>query len=70
MRILVIRAGALGDTIFATAAIDCLRKHFSEDASIDWLGNPLAKGLFAKDHRISNVFTLKKSKLSYTIQYT
>ncbi|WP_394153138.1 glycosyltransferase family 9 protein [Vibrio maritimus] len=64
MKILVIRAGALGDTIFATAVIDCLRKHFGEDTRIDWLGNPLAKGLFAKDHRINTVFTIKSRKLA------
>ncbi|MGR5094917.1 glycosyltransferase family 9 protein [Vibrio maritimus] len=63
MKILVIRAGALGDTIFATAVIDCLRKHFGKDVRIDWLGNPLTKGLFAQDHRIDRVFTLRSRNL-------
>lgn len=63
MKILVIRAGALGDTIFATAVIDCLRKHFGEDTRIDWLGSPLAKGLFAKDHRVDHVFTVHSRNL-------
>lgn len=63
MKILVFRAGALGDTIFATAVIDCLRRHFGDDIQIDWLGDPLAKGLFAKDHRINTVFTIKSRNL-------
>lgn len=63
MKVIIIRAGALGDTVFATAIVDALYSQFGEALSVDWLGTPLAKGLFAEDPLIKNVFSLRRRKL-------
>ncbi|WP_220719824.1 glycosyltransferase family 9 protein [Agarivorans litoreus] len=63
MKVIIIRAGALGDTVFATAIVDALYSQFGDALAVDWLGTPLAKGLFAEDPLIKNVFSLRRRKL-------
>ncbi|MDO6764328.1 glycosyltransferase family 9 protein [Agarivorans sp. 1_MG-2023] len=60
---MIIRAGALGDTVFATAIVDALHTQFKQALSVDWLGTSLAVGLFKEDPIISKVFVLNRRKL-------
>jgi ADP-heptose:LPS heptosyltransferase len=60
-RILVMRCGAVGDTVLATCVIDPLLARWP-DARIEWLATPLAAPLFAADPRILTVHTLKYRK--------
>jgi len=61
--IIIIRSGALGDTVYATAILDALIQEFGKDIKIDWIGTPAAKSLFKHDPRVNQVFTLKHRKL-------
>jgi len=63
MKILVIRSGALGDTVFASAAISAIRRNLPEGTRIDWLGTPLAHVLFQLDSRINKVYSVKHNKV-------
>jgi ADP-heptose:LPS heptosyltransferase len=60
---LVIRSGALGETIFALPVIEALRAEFGNNTQIDWVGTPAASALFKLDHRVNRVFHLKHRKL-------
>lgn len=62
-RVLVIRSGALGETIFALPVIEALRYQYGLDIVIDWVGTPSASTLFKLDKRINKVFHLKHRKL-------
>jgi ADP-heptose:LPS heptosyltransferase len=62
-RILIIRCGAIGDTIFSTAIIDALRTHFGKGLIIDWVATSLASHIFNQDDRINTIFTLNKRKI-------
>lgn len=57
-RVLIIRCGALGETIFALPVIEALKKQYGETIKIDWVGTPAASALFKFDHRINNIFHL------------
>ena len=61
-RILVIRAGALGDTAYASSIIEPLRHTYGEDAIIDWVAKAGIGKLFAQDPRIRQVFELKSRR--------
>ena len=61
-RILIIRCGAMGDTVLATTVIDPILERWP-GARIEWLATPLASALFAKDPRIARVHPLKHRKL-------
>lgn len=61
--VLIIRSGALGDTVYATAVLDALRSEFGDDIKIDWIGTPAAVSLFKYDNRVQKVFTLKHRRL-------
>ena len=61
--ILILRCGALGDLVYATSIIDALRFEFGTDTKIDFICTPATATLFAKDTRISKVFTLKHKKI-------
>lgn len=63
MKILIVRLGALGDTVFATAAISAIQTNLPENTQIDWLGAPLAHPLFKLDTRITKVFSIKYNKI-------
>jgi ADP-heptose:LPS heptosyltransferase len=62
-RVLIIRCGALGETIFALPVVEALRKQYGEDIEIDWVGTPAASALFKLDPRIHKIFHLKHRKL-------
>lgn len=61
-RVLVLRCGALGDLIYATAVIDALRKQYGE-ITIDFITTPGTGKLFENDVRISRIFPLKHKKI-------
>lgn len=58
-RILIIRCGALGETIFALPAVEALKQQYGENIEIDWVGTPAASALFKLDQRINHIFHLK-----------
>ncbi|WP_413700210.1 glycosyltransferase family 9 protein [Psychromonas sp. KJ10-10] len=63
MKILIVRLGALGDTVFASVAISTIQQNLPEDTQIDWLGSPITHSLFKHDPRINNVYSIKFKKL-------
>lgn len=63
MKILIVRLGALGDTVFASAAISAIQQNLPGDTQIDWLGSPITHSLFKHDSRIKNVYSIKYKKL-------
>ncbi len=62
-RVLVLRCGALGDLVYATAIIDALRMQYGEDIIIDFITTPGTAKLFERDTRVNRVFHLKHKKL-------
>lgn len=61
-RILVIRCGAVGDTVLASCVLDPILARWP-DARIEWLATPGAAALFGADTRIAQVHRLKHRKL-------
>lgn len=59
IRVLVIRAGQLGDTVCAASIINPLRAHFGENTIIDWVAKAGIGKVFEKDSRINQVFFIK-----------
>lgn len=57
-RILVIRAGALGDTVYSSSIIEPLRHQYGNDVSIDWVAKAGIGKIFSADNRINKVFEL------------
>lgn len=66
-RILVIRAGQLGDTVCAASIIKPLLSHFGENVVIDWVAKAGIGKVFANDPRINKVFFIKTRKLPFFI---
>jgi len=62
-RILILRCGALGETIFALPVLEALRQQYGENIKIDWVGTPAASALFKLDPRINHIFHLKHRRL-------
>jgi ADP-heptose:LPS heptosyltransferase len=62
-RVLVIRSGALGETVFALPVIEALHRQYGDKIQIDWIGTPAASALFKLDKRIKHVFHLRHRKL-------
>jgi len=58
-RVIIIRCGALGETIFALPVIEALRQQYGENILIDWVGTPAASALFKLDPRVNKIFHLK-----------
>ena len=67
IRILVIRAGQLGDTVFAASILKPLRNHFGENTVIDWVAKSGMGKIFEKDPRVNRVFNLKTRKTPFFI---
>lgn len=67
MRILIIRAGALGDTAYATSIIEPLRQSYGKMVLIDWVAKSGMGALFLKDPRINHVFELKSRRSPFFI---
>lgn len=61
-RALILRCGALGDLIYATAVIDALRTQYGE-ISIDFITTPGTGKLFENDPRVHQIFPLKHKKI-------
>ncbi len=61
-KVLVIRAGALGDTAYASSIIEPLRHQYGSDVIIDWVAKAGIGKLFAEDSRIRHVFELKSRR--------
>lgn len=64
IRALLIRAGRLGDTIWATSVIEPLREYYGKDLEIDFLVKKGMENLFTKDERIKKVFEIKHRGLA------
>ena len=62
MRILLIRLGQLGDTVFTSAVIGGLQQHYGENVDITFLVKEGSHVLFESDPRIS-VQTITKRRL-------
>jgi len=62
MRILLIRAGLLGDTIGAYSVVPILKKHFGNDIAIDWIVRSGMQSLFELDPCVKNVYPLRFRK--------
>ncbi len=67
MRILVIRAGALGDTAYSSSIIEPLRHTYGETVTIDWAAKSGMGSLFKADPRINHVFELKSRRSPFFI---
>lgn len=61
-RVLVIRAGALGDTAYASSIIEPLRYLYGPDLTIDWVASTGIGKIFSADPRINKVFELKSRR--------
>ena len=66
-RILVIRAGQLGDTVCAASIIKPLLAHFGENTVIDWVAKAGIGNIFAEDPRINRVFHMKSRRTPFLI---
>ena len=64
-RILLIRAGRIGDTIFASAAMSALWDYFAGRCVFDWIISPPCKTLFTYDQRVTACFVLPHRKIPY-----
>ncbi len=60
---LVIRAGQVGDTAYASSIIEPLRAHFGPDVAIDWLGKTGIVRLFARDPRVRHLFGVDSRRM-------
>ncbi len=69
-RVLVIRAGQLGDTVIASSIIEPLRRLYGGDVAIDWLAKAGMHTLFAADPRIHRGFAIKSRKLPLWLNRT
>lgn len=63
IKVLVIRAGQLGDTVCASSIIAPLRHQFGHDTIIDWVGKTSITRVFAQDPRIHRIFEVKSRNL-------
>lgn len=65
-RLLVVRAGALGDTLMATPVVTALRRRYP-DAEIDFLCSAVARPLLELNPAISRLFDLKLRNVPYVV---
>ena len=66
-RVLVIRAGQLGDTAYASSIIEPLRHHFGENVIIDWVAKRGIGNIFKEDPRIRNIFEIKSRRTPFLL---
>ncbi|RKP56496.1 glycosyltransferase family 9 protein [Pararobbsia silviterrae] len=69
-RVLVIRAGMLGDTIWGTTPIESIRSVYGPDTEVDLIVKQGMGGLFRHDPRIGRVFEIKRRKLPLLLSPT
>ncbi len=67
MRILIIRAGALGDTAYASSIIDPIIFTYGKAITIDWVAKSGIGSLFQSDPRINRIFELKSRRSPFFI---
>lgn len=65
VRILVIRAGQLGDTVCAASIIEPLLSHFGENTIIDWVAKEGIGNVFKNDNRINQIYFIKSRKTPF-----
>lgn len=68
-RVLVIRAGQLGDTVCASSIIEPLRHQFGKKVGIDWIAKSGAGLVFAHDPRINTIFELHSRRLPIPLNH-
>lgn len=61
-RVLVIRCGAVGDTVLASCVLDPILQQWPE-ARIEWLATPGSAALFGADPRLAKVHELRHRKV-------
>jgi len=66
IRLLVVRAGALGDTLMATPVITALRRRYPQ-SEIDFLCSSVARPLLELHPALSRIFDLKLRNVPYLI---
>jgi len=66
VRILVVRAGALGDTLMATPALRALKQRYPE-AEIDFLCSAGARPLLEENSAVARLFTLEQRNVPYLL---
>ncbi|SDC59780.1 glycosyltransferase family 9 protein [Paraburkholderia lycopersici] len=62
-RVLLVRVGMLGDTIWGMAPINKLLKYYGPDSTVDIVVKKGMGGLFKHDPRVGRVFEIRKRKL-------
>ncbi len=62
-RILIIRSGNIGDTIWASALMDALVDIYGNDIQIDWVAKNFAFDLFKNDPRVKTILPLNHRKI-------
>jgi ADP-heptose:LPS heptosyltransferase len=60
--VLIIRCGALGDLVCATAVSDALVKEYGSDVKIDWVCTPGSSKLLSNDPHVNQIFLLKHKR--------
>ncbi|UCE89923.1 MAG: glycosyltransferase family 9 protein [Pseudomonadota bacterium] len=64
-RVLVIRAGQLGDTVCASSIIEPLRHMFGTDVVVDWVAKAGIGRIFSSDPRIHRIFELDSRRAPF-----
>ena len=67
VRVLVIRAGQLGDTVCASSIIEPLRDMYGDSVVIDWVAKAGIGKIFLADPRIHKVFELSSRKAPFLL---
>jgi len=62
-KILILRAGQLGDTVWASSIIEPLRKQFGQHIRIHWAAKSGIGNLFEHDNRIEKIYHLTNRKI-------
>lgn len=62
-KVLIIRSGALGDTIFASSILSVLEKEFGSNTKIYWAGKSWVMDIFVEDLRIIKTYKLSHNSL-------
>ncbi len=57
--ILLVRAGGLGDLIFASVVMQALQQYYHGHCTFDWVVRPRCAALFDGDRRVDRVFALQ-----------
>ncbi len=69
VRVLILRAGQLGDTIFASCAIESLRELYGPSVEIDLIVKSGMEALFADDPRINRIFGIDHRNLPLLLNH-